>query len=1061
MHRVQINIDFNADRYLFQALAIFLMTLSFQPLSAGDKLLPVFNFNRLTMADGLPSNEIRSNIVTDQQGFVWIGTLNGLARYDGHTCKVYRNIPDDPYSISSNGVMYILLDSRGLLWFGTFDSGLSLYDAANDRFVNFLPRGKDSVLQGLKAILMIKEDYAGNIWSSSYENKVVLADLSGVTDVTSADSIAAHVRFQSFRLEGSNECVYMGDWDRENVLFGTGRGFFTYNLTSREISRLSLPPAPGLSLDSVWTMAFSWESPERLWIMTRSHGLFLFNRTSGTLSVFHNGLAGGKEPRDVPMTDAVIDRSGRLWITTETTLDLFDLPSGGYADYLSFPLAPPPHPYLVSVDRMGRFWVSTKEEGAYFLTPRSCRFPRYGLRGDDGRPRAMETVDKAGNGSVWVATEGKVTRLSLANLEVLQTVDLFKGDKPTYAGKGVLGSYADSTGNIWYGTWGLGLYKFEPDRGRVTNFRASDQLHGVNSNGDVCWSIAPGRDDSLWVAGYRDGLLQFDTRTNTFSRRLSVGRSPLVTITHVLMDQHGKLWISDEQKGVTILDQISNSVEQFTHEPDKRTSISHDRIRTIYQDPDGRIWIGAMDLDLWNPSDKSFTHFPDEAFKDFPDIIPLGTDGEKKLWINYYTRGLGILNPGTGKIADFDQSDGLCGNLHAMSLLPDGRVLLVGSGGMNIIPPGVISTQQPPPPLVITRISINDSVNVPPLSFSRAAPLQLKYDQDGLEFEFAAMDPGNGAMIEYRYRLEGVEHSWVRSNGRRYVRYTGLSPGDYVFRVKGTDTHNYWPEQEIALAVSIAPPWWQTWWFRLTVGGSFIGLLAFVYRREVTRLRKDKLMQQEFSRRQIESQEAERKRLASELHDGLGQDLLIASNELQQFLREDNGFKKDLEQAALLVQGTIQSVREISSNLHPHQLDRLGFYAALEAMTENLSHSAGLTIHRSCDKIDRLLPKETEIHVYRIIQEALSNVVRHASAKNVNVEVKKNEAMIEIKVSDDGEGFDAKKTLRHKTVHAPGEAVHGFGLSSMTERVRIIGGKIRIESVTGSGTTVYVTFPHS
>jgi two-component system sensor histidine kinase UhpB len=178
-------------------------------------------------------------------------------------------------------------------------------------------------------------------------------------------------------------------------------------------------------------------------------------------------------------------------------------------------------------------------------------------------------------------------------------------------------------------------------------------------------------------------------------------------------------------------------------------------------------------------------------------------------------------------------------------------------------------------------------------------------------------------------------------------------------------------------------------------------------------------------------------------------------------MQENTESREELKQVASLVQESIQSVREISSNLHPHHLDRLGFCAAVEAMTENLSRSTGLTIHRSCDDIDRFLPKETEIHVYRIIQEALSNVVRHASAKNVGVQVKKNSDSIEITVTDDGKGFDANDALERRPSRPSGEGLHGFGLSSMTERVRIVGGTMKIESSPGTGTTVHVALPYS
>jgi signal transduction histidine kinase len=222
---------------------------------------------------------------------------------------------------------------------------------------------------------------------------------------------------------------------------------------------------------------------------------------------------------------------------------------------------------------------------------------------------------------------------------------------------------------------------------------------------------------------------------------------------------------------------------------------------------------------------------------------------------------------------------------------------------------------------------------------------------------------------------------------------------------------------------------------------------------------RDKLIQQEFSRQQIESQEAERKRLAAELHDGLGQDLLIASNELQQFLRESKEPHEELRQVASLLQGSIEGVREIASNLHPHHLDRLGFSAAITAMTESLSRTTGLAIQSSCDDIDNLLPKETELHLYRVIQEALTNVVRHASARSARVRVRRNPESVNITVTDDGIGFEPRAALERLPTNGYPERFDGFGLSSMVERARIVGGKTNIESSPGYGTMVHVSVP--
>jgi signal transduction histidine kinase len=221
------------------------------------------------------------------------------------------------------------------------------------------------------------------------------------------------------------------------------------------------------------------------------------------------------------------------------------------------------------------------------------------------------------------------------------------------------------------------------------------------------------------------------------------------------------------------------------------------------------------------------------------------------------------------------------------------------------------------------------------------------------------------------------------------------------------------------------------------------------------------LMQEEFSRMQIESQEAERKRLASELHDGLGQNLLVVGNELQQFLIADNGRHEELQRVAALVQESIESAREISSNLHPHHLERLGFRAAVEAMAGKVSHSAGITVDCSFGPAMIRPPKDSEIHLYRIIQEALANVVRHSSASRATIEVRNDAGTLDIIVRDNGCGFSESPFGQSRTDAASLRTSCGFGLASMRERARIIGGQLIVESVPSSGTTIHLRLPLS
>lgn len=308
--------------------------------------------------------------------------------------------------------------------------------------------------------------------------------------------------------------------------------------------------------------------------------------------------------------------------------------------------------------------------------------------------------------------------------------------------------------------------------------------------------------------------------------------------------------------------------------------------------------------------------------------------------------------------------------------------------------------------------------------------------------------------------LEGRDHHDSYASSRNLVGYSALLPGTYTLKLRTEHSqyiHLGWPVDAVTIHVPI--PWWETWWLRGSFAIVSLGLFFLIYNREVSRLRRERRTQQAFSRLQIESQEAERKRLAAELHDGLGQNLLLASNELQQFLQQHDGAREEVQQAAHLLQESIHSVREMASNLHPHQLERLGFTTALTTMVDAISHATGLTVHLKCENIDRLLPRASEVHLYRIAQEALSNVVRHSSARNVSIEIQKDAEKIKVVVRDNGKGFDGESVVRSTAAHQ-GEGFRRFGLSSMSERARIIGGTLNIESDAGKGTVVFVSVPY-
>jgi signal transduction histidine kinase len=307
-------------------------------------------------------------------------------------------------------------------------------------------------------------------------------------------------------------------------------------------------------------------------------------------------------------------------------------------------------------------------------------------------------------------------------------------------------------------------------------------------------------------------------------------------------------------------------------------------------------------------------------------------------------------------------------------------------------------------------------------------------------------------------QLEGHdEHATVFGQNRSYSyqRYANLLPGTYHLAVSGGDEMGFIDENNRRrVTIVVFPYWYQRWWAYVLFASVAGSILTIFLTAHIRRLQKARRVQQEFTRKLIEVQEEGRKGLAAELHDELGQDLLVVSNELQQYLNDPAVTRDELRHVTGLMQESIEAVREISSNLHPHHIERLGFCAAVEAMVDKLSHSSPIKISCTCGPVDAILPKEARIHVFRIIQESLSNIIKHSGATEARLAVVRRGGQIEITIEDNGKGFDVSRSS--STVL---DQARGFGIAGLTERARIIGAKLSIVSAPKQGTRIQVTIP--
>lgn len=1042
-----------------------LLLLGLAPVSAR---FPQLRFEHITAANALPTPSIYS-ILMDRQGFLWFATGEGIVRYDGRRFAAVALDSDSSHTEGSN-LVYDFVESRdGTIWCATTGGGVLRYDPVHETITRLTVR-----THGLSSDMAyaVCEDASGTLWVGSSGGLDTLDIVSG--------------RFRHIVRKAGNELVpvnvkitALGEWPRRSgvLWIGTwGEGLLRFDRQREQWSAWRERPVDphGLADGHIRTMYMPRGRPGDLWIGTEGNGFCRLDLANGKwkrASLSHLSDAG---TAPWPVKHINEDPAGNLLVSTlGGGLYLFDPATDNSQRFA----ATPQDPFSLShndvrtswVDSQGTIWVGTRN-GIDKADPARGIFSIY-RHVPQASPGGLSENMVYGmcqdrQGFIWVATSGGG----------LNRFDPERGQWVTYrqnprsasslATNNLTAAYIDRSGAIWTGGGGGWLHRFRMSTGTFDRWRISQRT--VEGPSPSIFCIYQDREGVLWL-GTIAGLMKFDPRSGTATLLVTDGlpldRSRTSYVYSILEDRSGGFWIATGHGGVYQVDRATGVYSRVVPSEEDTGSFSSSGVRALLEDREGWLWAGTTGGGVirFPPGGGRVETFTRRDGLSDDDIYALVEDDRGRIWIGT-NRGLSAYEPKTGRWSRFDAADGLPAemfNLGSALLCADGTLCFGGVNGLVTVRPEGLLENSHVPPIMLTALECDGARFFTGRAASYLHSVTFSSPNHVFSFEIAALDYRRPEQNTYAYRLEGVDEDWVRAGTRHFVAYSHLSPGTYTFWAKGANDSGVWSTNELALTVVVEPFWWQTLWFRIPAALAVVTLIVSVSRTRISRLRREKLAEQVFSRKLIESQEAERKRLAAELHDGLAQNLLVVKYEVQHLLDSPGGGKDGLGKISRVVQDSIEGVREISSNLHPHHLDRLGFCAALEAMTETIAHSAGITVHCTHDDIDPLLPKEKGIHVYRIIQEALSNVIRHARATEVSVEVKKSTGCIRVAVIDNGVGFLHQAGSIDFSARPPDERMHGFGLSSMSERARIIGGALTITSSPGTGTKVGLSVPFS
>jgi len=990
---------FKARAGLAGALLIGLASARVDSLAAGaTNAVPTQDWvvRTWTTEQGLPNNSVNA-IAQTPDGYIWLGTANGVARFDGVRFKSF-GLKDGLGSIL---VSALFVDRRGALWVGTY-GGLSRWE--DDRFRTWTTQdglANDNV-QGMV------EDVEGTLWIRSWTG--LSRWQQGQLTTYSAQEGWVDRRVQAMTCDGLGR-LWAGTF---------ADGLFEFR-AGKFILVAGPPEVPATSVNGLLA-----DRKGGLWVGVRGKVL---RRRGEQWTIYgpEQGWSNGDWSHMLESADGTVWATGAQGRPCYFSQDRFvaltnrNLLPGGVMTALAD-------------DREGNLWVGRLAGGLHRFT--RAQVATYGAGGNYSVLSAAESAD----GLLWAGTSGYgLYRVMGGRFEPVDWGNTAKRYSHYYS------ILPTRDGDLWLGVNGALLLA---KAGRSASLFGPDQLKA----GEEVRVLAEDGVGGVWVGTVLGRVLRaYQGQLTPTTDRLSGKR-----VTALLPAPEGGVWIGTSGGLFRLNGGVLSALT-------RTNGLLSDHVRGLYSSHDGALWIGTAGGGLSRWAGGRLASFTTE--QGLPDnIIPqIIQDAAGDYWFGS-SRGI-------FRVRQAELNELAAGKIHFVHPLLLGRAegmfleectggppcLQAGSGllcfptldGLAVVDPKEFNTPAARPRVVIEESLVDDQPAPRPADPS-SQPLVVHPGRHQMTFHYTALGASVPERIRFKCRLEGLE-DWVEAGTERVAHYRSVPPGHYVFQVVACDHQGLWNEAAASLAIFVQPHVWQTRWFQL-LGGLAAATAAFLaYRRRIAGLEKKQGTQDAFTRQLITTQEQERSRLARELHDDITQRLARLAIDVGRF-ELGHAETSPAETARELREGLVQlseDVHALSYRLHPSILEDLGLAEALRAEAERFTRKEAIAAEVKLHELPGQIPNGAALGLLRVAQEALRNVARHAKARRVEVSLRGLDGGLQMGVQDDGVGFDPNQRRRRPSL----------GLTSMRERVHLLGGELNLESAPGHGTTVVAWVP--
>lgn len=999
---------------------------------------PALYFERITVQNGLSHNKVNC-ILQDQRGFMWIGTNDGLNRFDGHRFVIFRNNPEDKSTISGNLITGLLEDSEGILWITTADGGLSKYDfrlAPDKQFKQFRNRPRDSTsiptnslnaliedkqkrlwlatsnastilfdkktekfinpkAPGTKGIQALAMDSSGMIWIGRQGGGILKANpktLQFETDQRYAQLYAElpHNEVSSLFKDRNNH-IWFGSWDKQLYRFNSVSGTEETFLSKEQHA---------FSVDEV--LSFAEDNKGNIWLGGHFSGLQLYNPVNNQFYQYTADAAREGTIADNRINCIYQDKNGMMWLGTGKGISVSNPVQQQFTQHFFPAVSKIPVTFFdLHEDEHKDLWFGTSEglfiqhHGSGELVHRALQYKGEPLwatafleDGDDfyiGTNYSVFLYDKkTGALKILPGTEkDKVMNKIIESRVVSFIKDSIEGRPVLLASPyGHFITYYDLVEKRW-------VSRLDSTKNIIANFKLKDNfIHKFFKT----------KNNKIWLANAMQGLGEWNKtpvptvtyHTNNPSLKNGLSNNHVYDIVE---DNRGNLWISTYGGGLHFRNAVNGEI---THIPN-----SPNLLEGLQLDNHGNVWmISNGDIAKYNPAKKTFTIF------NLPDI---------------------------------EKSGGVSGYFFKDT---KGKMYVKGANYFIPFHPDSVGIQRLPAKIWFTDFQVFGASNSDLLQREK---IVLPYYRNTISIAFAAPDYTFSYPLNFAYKLEGTNSDWSESDPSHIANYANLPGGDYVFMVKISNMGN--GQTEIAkLPIRIIPPYWQRWWFYLVCAAVISLLIWLIYRYRINELVK---------------RQAIRNKIAQDLHDSMGSALSSISiysrvAQIKNTRNEKNELQHVLEKITTTSTDVISEMNDIVWTINPQNDSMEKIIARMESYAKPLAAANSINFQFAIDKnIHQVnLTMEKRKNFYLIFKEAFNNAIKYAGATEIIATISVQKGNVILQIKDNGKGFDMSQPVKHADGH-----IGGNGLGNMKMRAEEMAGSCKIVSTAGAGTSIMLEFP--